>query len=87
MCIPKIADCGALMIGVDIIEPNTPPFVIVNVPPVISSIVNLLSRALVASSITDFSICARLRLSAFLMIGTTNPLGAETAIEMSTKSL
>ncbi|MNY73948.1 hypothetical protein D3C86_2128570 [compost metagenome] len=60
---------------------------IVNVPPVISSIVNLLSRALVASSITDFSICARLRLSAFLMIGTTNPLGAETAIEMSTKSL
>ncbi|MNL56811.1 hypothetical protein D3C87_1803310 [compost metagenome] len=75
------------MIGVDIIEPKTPPLVMVNVPPVISSIVNLLSRAFVASSITVFSICARLMLSAFLIIGTTSPLGAETAIEMSANSL
>ncbi|MOA58355.1 hypothetical protein D3C78_1827430 [compost metagenome] len=56
LCIPKIADCGALMIGVDIIEPNTPPLVIVNVPPVISSIESLFSRALRAKLITSCSI-------------------------------
>jgi hypothetical protein len=37
-CIPRIADCGGLMIGVPNIEPNTPPLLIVNVPPSISSI-------------------------------------------------
>src|SRR5690606_2943179 len=83
---PKIADCGALMIGVDIIEPNTPPFVMVNVPPVISSIVNLLSRALVANSAIAFSIWYSAIDSAFLITGTTNPFGAETAIEISAKS-
>ena len=30
---PMIATCGWLMIGVPISEPNTPGFVIVNVPP------------------------------------------------------
>ena len=34
---PRIALCGALTIGVDISEPNTPPLVMVNVPPVRSS--------------------------------------------------
>ena len=38
-CIPRIADWGGFIIGVPIMEPNTPPFDIVNVPPVISSIV------------------------------------------------
>ncbi len=86
LCIPKIADCGALMIGVDIIDPNTPPLVIVNVPPVISSIVNLLSRALTASAAIAFSICSNDIASALRIIGTTKPLGAETAIEISAKS-
>ena len=36
--------CG-LMIGVESMEPNTPPLVIVKVPPVISSMVSLPSRA------------------------------------------
>ena len=36
-CIPKIADCGGLIKGVPIKDPNTPPFEIVNVPPLISS--------------------------------------------------
>src|SRR5688500_19214589 len=31
-CTPRIADCGGLMIGVDSIEPNTPPLEIENVP-------------------------------------------------------
>jgi hypothetical protein len=37
-CIPRIADCGGLIIGVPNNEPNTPPLLIVNVPPSISSI-------------------------------------------------
>ena len=42
---PRIALCGGLTIGVESSEPNTPPLVIVNVPPVSSSIVILPSRA------------------------------------------
>ena len=30
---PRMPDCGGLMIGVASSEPNTPPLVIVNVPP------------------------------------------------------
>ena len=37
-CIPRMADCGGLMMGVPNIEPNTPPFDIENVPPSMSSI-------------------------------------------------
>ena len=44
---PRIAVCGGLRIGVDISDPNTPPFEIVNVPPDMSSIVSLPSRAFV----------------------------------------
>jgi len=36
-CMPRMADCGGLMIGVPINEPKTPPLLIVNVPPSISS--------------------------------------------------
>ena len=46
LCMPRIATCGGFRIGVDISEPNTPPFVIVNVPPVSSSSVIEPSRAL-----------------------------------------
>jgi hypothetical protein len=37
-CIPKIALCGGLIIGVPIKDPNVPPLEIVKVPPCISSI-------------------------------------------------
>lgn len=37
-CMPRIADCGGLMIGVPNNEPKTPPLLMVNVPPSISSI-------------------------------------------------
>lgn len=40
-CIPKMADCGRLMMGIDNREPNTPPLLIVNVPPCISACVSL----------------------------------------------
>lgn len=36
-CIPSMADCGRLMIGIDSMEPNTPPLLIVNVPPCMSA--------------------------------------------------
>ena len=42
---PRMPDCGEFRIGVDISEPNTPPLVIVNVPPCNSSSFSLLSRA------------------------------------------
>ena len=87
LCIPKIADWGELMIGVDNIEPNTPPLVMVKVPPVISSMVNLLSRALAARPATAFSISARLMPSALRITGTTSPFGADTAIDISAKLL
>ena len=61
LCIPRIALCGILMMGVLIIEPKIPPLVMVKVPPVISSIVNLLSFALVASSTTFASMPAMLK--------------------------
>ena len=66
-----------------VVLPPPQPLVMVNVPPCISSMLNLLSRALVANSTTFFSISAMLRLSALRMTGTTRPFGAETAMEMS----
>ena len=42
---PSTADCGGLMIGVDSIEPNTPPLEIEKVPPVSSSMPSLPSCA------------------------------------------
>ncbi len=43
---PRIALCGAFTIGVDSSEPNTPPLVMVKVPPVRSSSAMVPSRAL-----------------------------------------
>jgi|TARA_B110000971_G_scaffold208160_1_gene233054 hypothetical protein len=37
-CMPRIALCGGFIIGVPFRLPKTPPFEIVKVPPVISSI-------------------------------------------------
>src|SRR3546814_2125723 len=55
LCRPRMAACGMLRMGVDIIEPNTPPFVMEKVPPVISSSEILPSRPLTASSPSAFS--------------------------------
>ncbi len=86
LCIPKIADCGGLIIGVDNIEPNVPPLVIVNVPPVISSTVILPSLTLVAKSLMLASTPLNVIFSAFLRTGTIKPFGPDTAIEISAKS-
>lgn len=39
-CMPSMADCGKLIIGIDSSDPNTPPLLIVNVPPCMSAGVN-----------------------------------------------
>ena len=85
LCIPKIADCGGLIIGVLNIEPKTPPFVIVKVPPVISSSDILPSLALIARSLMLDSICKRFICSAFRSTGTIKPFGELTAIPTSAK--
>src|SRR5690242_13131613 len=43
--------CGGLMMGVDIMEPYTPPLLMVNVPPAMSSMLMVPSRAFLASSL------------------------------------
>ena len=43
---PRMPTWGGLRIGVDSIEPNTPPLVMVKVPPFRSSMASLPSRAL-----------------------------------------
>src|SRR5260364_287299 len=43
-CTPKIADCGGLIIGVESIEPKTPPFEIEKVPPLNSSSLSFLAK-------------------------------------------
>ena len=40
-----MADCGGLMMGVLIMEPYTPPLLIVKVPPAMSSMLIVPSRA------------------------------------------
>ena len=90
LCIPKIADYGGFKIGVPIIDPNTPPLLIVNVPPAISSIVIFPYFPLFAKSIRffikifTFSISANPFFSTFLITGTIRPDGVATATEMST---
>jgi len=37
-CMPSIADCGGFIMGVPNSDPNTPPLLIVKVPPSMSSI-------------------------------------------------
>ena len=66
---PRIATCGGFRIGVDMSEPKTPPFVIVNVPPVNSSSVIEPSRARCAYEPTDDSNSAKPSDSALRMTG------------------
>ncbi len=72
------------MIGVEMSEPKTPPLVIVNVPPVRSSIVSLPSRAFFATVTMLRAMSRRLIASASLMLGTTSPASDATAIPMFT---
>lgn len=44
-CMPRMADWGGLIMGVPIMEPNTPPLEMVNVPPSMSSIASSFARA------------------------------------------
>lgn len=44
-CMPRMADCGGLMMGVPNSDPNTPPLEMVNVPPSISSMARVPSLA------------------------------------------
>ena len=70
--------------GVESIDPKTPPFVIEKVPPSISSMLSMFSRARCASLAISISIWARERDSAFRTTGTIKPFGALTAMPMST---
>lgn len=71
------------MIGADKKLPNTPPLEIVKLPPVISSRVNCPLLALSANSCMDYSISEIDFPYTSLITGTTNPLGEETATEIS----
>ncbi len=44
-CMPKIADCGGLIMGVPNMDPNTPPLLMVKVPPSMSSTASSFLRA------------------------------------------
>ena len=62
---------------------QTPPLVMVNVPPSISSKVELRHLCLIkANLLISFQFLPNDKLSAFLITGTTNPLGIETAINI-----
>ncbi len=71
------------MIGVDSIEPNTPPLEMEKVPPVSSSSPNLPSRAFTPNSAIFFSISAKVIWSTLRSTGTTRPRGEPTATPMS----
>jgi hypothetical protein len=49
LCMPMMADWGGLMMGVDSMEPYTPPLLMVNVPPAMSSMAMVPSRAFLPS--------------------------------------
>lgn len=70
--------------GVPIIDPKTPPLLMVKVPPAISSIVILPNFPLLAKPIKSFSTYANPLDSTFLMTGTMSPLGVATATLTST---
>uniref|UniRef100_A0A182V5F4 Uncharacterized protein n=1 Tax=Anopheles merus TaxID=30066 RepID=A0A182V5F4_ANOME len=57
-CMPRMALCGGLMMGVPSSDPNTPPFEMVKVPPSMSSTANVPFFALSASPAMASSISA-----------------------------
>ena len=79
---PRMALCGRFRIGVDMSDPNTPPLVMVKVPPCRSSTASLPSRAFSARAATAFSMSAKLMRSACRSTGTINPFSVLTATLM-----
>jgi hypothetical protein len=80
---PRIADCGWLMIGVPNCSPKMPELVSVNVPPEISSGASFLR----ARAVGDRSTMARAMPRKFfssvcLMTGTIRPQSSATAMPM-----
>ena len=71
------------MMGVESIEPKTPPFEIVNVPPVKSSTVIVLFLTLSANLFISCSTDENDNFCAFLSTGVISPFGPETAILIS----
>ena len=71
------------MMGVDSIEPNTPPLEMEKRPPVRSSMASLPSWARLPKSAIFFSMSAMDIWSASRRIGTTRPRGLPTAMPMS----
>ena len=69
--------------GVDSSDPNTPPLEIVNVPPIMSSMARLPSRARRPNSAIWLSISANDSCSTPRRTGTTRPRGEPTATPMS----
>ena len=78
-----MATCGGFRMGVLRSEPNTPPLVMVNVPPLRSSSVSVPSPARFANSRMPRSISENDRPSASRSTGTTRPPSAPTAMPMS----
>src|SRR5690606_233004 len=87
VCMPRIADCGGLTIGVDISEPKVPPLVMVKVPPCRSSSFSPPPRAAFAywvilssyTAIAHISTCRSTRglcvmVDAILDVGEARPL-------------
>jgi hypothetical protein len=68
--------------GVKLVPPMPPRFVIVNVPPRISSMPSLAVRAFSASDCTSAAMSRTLFLSASLITGTTSPRSVSTAMPM-----
>ena len=69
--------------GVPIIEPKTPPFDIVNVPPFMSSMDILFAFPFYPRSTNVFSISANDKDSQLRITGTNKPFGVATATETS----
>jgi len=79
---PRIATSGAFTIGVKFVPPMPPKLEIVKQAPLMSAMLNFLSRAFAARLPISVAISATLNLSASLMTGTTKPFGVSTAIPM-----
>ena len=74
-----MATCGWLMIGVPMIAPQPPGFVIVKVPPWTSSGISFFVRARSARSAIARASPRRFKPSAFLITGTINPFPPSSA--------
>ena len=71
------------MIGAELVAPNTPAFVMLKVPPSISSILSRSARARAARSFTSAAIWTRFLRSQSLMLGTIRPFSSRpTAMPM-----